>query len=193
MEKMSISEYLAQILRPQDKVIVCTASKAMDETLTAIRALGAVPVERGTDLRWQSLVRLALLNRATVAVGHWRLVLGLTKLAKATAAPLRIRNVILTGEVCPDWAADAIRSGLDAEVLDRTCPDAAGEDRCAKALDPLLRWASVLDYRAEQTEMGLSLEMVVFSGKQLPQLPSGARVIVRAWDPGADEPFHRPL
>lgn len=195
MDKMTTKEYLSQILRPRDKVIVCAEPDRSGQTLTTIRELGAEPVETGTDRRWQSLVRLVLLNRVTVAVGHWRWILGLTKLAKATTAPLRIRNVVLTGEVCPDWALAAICSGLDARVCDCTDGEAVQEqDAFTQELErSLLPWASILDYRAEKMDMGLSLEVVVFPGKQLPKLPSGARVIIRPWEPGVDAPFQSPL
>jgi len=51
-----------------------------------------------------------------------------------------------------------------------------------------LAWSSVLDYHAEQTESGMSLELVVFPGESLPKVPSVAKLCVRAWNP-EDIPF----
>lgn len=53
----------------------------------------------------------------------------------------------------------------------------------------LLSWSSVLDYRVEQTESGIHLELVVFPGEKLPKLPSCAKLIVRNWNPQEDIPF----
>lgn len=53
----------------------------------------------------------------------------------------------------------------------------------------LLSWTSVLDYRAQMTRMGLELELIVFPGERLPQLPSCARRLVRQWVPKEDIPF----
>lgn len=191
MNMETIRGAMAACLRVQDKLLLCCAEAYARSIGDAAREAGAVPVAWEPNLRWQNLIRLALLHRATAAAGSWRVILGLSKLAKATAAPLRIRNVILTGEGCPDWAAVSISAGLDAKVWDCTCfPPDAKEDASLQQLEQtLLTWSSVLDYRAARTEMGLSLELIVFPGKQLPQLPSGARVTVRHWIPGKDVPF----
>lgn len=55
--------------------------------------------------------------------------------------------------------------------------------------DSFLKWSSVLDYRAEYTESGAALELVVFPGESLPKLPSFAKLNVRAWNPDQDVPF----
>lgn len=52
----------------------------------------------------------------------------------------------------------------------------------------ILAWSSVLDYRAERTESGVSLEVVVFPGESLPKMPSVARLMVRPWNIN-DTPF----
>ena len=53
----------------------------------------------------------------------------------------------------------------------------------------LLTWSSVLDYRAQDTESGLNLELVVFPGELLPKLPTCAKLTVRTWNPDTDIPF----
>lgn len=56
--------------------------------------------------------------------------------------------------------------------------------------EQFLAWSSVLDYRAEYTEHGISLELVVFPGESLPKLPSCAKLMVRPWRPQEDIPFY---
>lgn len=53
----------------------------------------------------------------------------------------------------------------------------------------LLTWSSVLDYRVEFAESGAALELVVFPGVAVPQLPSFAKLNVRFWNPNEDIPF----
>lgn len=50
-------------------------------------------------------------------------------------------------------------------------------------------WSSILDCRVANTECGLELELIVFPGEKLPKLPTTARLLIRPWDPGKDEPF----
>lgn len=66
-----------------------------------------------------------------------------------------------------------------------------GEDNPTRALleEKFLAWSSVLDYRAEYTEFGTALEMVVFPGESIPKLPSFAKLNVRPWNPEVDIPF----
>ena len=55
--------------------------------------------------------------------------------------------------------------------------------------DRLLQWSSVLDFKAEYTESGAALDMVVFPGESLPKIPSFAKQTVRPWNPDTDVPF----
>jgi len=55
--------------------------------------------------------------------------------------------------------------------------------------DKFLTWSSVLDYRAEYTESGTALELVVFPGESLPKIPTFAKLNVRPWNPEEDIPF----
>ena len=50
-------------------------------------------------------------------------------------------------------------------------------------------WGSILDCKISNTGYGLELEVVVFPGEKLPKFPSCAKLLVRAWNPEADEPF----
>lgn len=67
-----------------------------------------------------------------------------------------------------------------------------GADNPAKTLleERFLAWSSILDYRANETESGLDLELVVFPGQPLPQIPSCAKLTIRNWDPDTDVPFY---
>lgn len=53
----------------------------------------------------------------------------------------------------------------------------------------LLPWSSILDYEVQLTEYGQKLELVVFSGEALPELPTFAGMVVRGWAPHSDRPF----
>lgn len=192
MNKDAMRKALAVCLHRQEKLLLCCKGEFASVAAAEAVELGAKAVSWEPDLRWQNLARLAILNRTRVAVGTGPVLLALSKLGKATAAPIPVRDVVLVGTKCPDWMLSSIASGMDARIWD-CCLDAPGSSASDPALEglrePLLRWSSVLDYRAERTEMGLSLEVVVFPGKQLPRLPSGGKVTVRSWEPGADVPF----
>lgn len=54
----------------------------------------------------------------------------------------------------------------------------------------ILAWSSILDYRATQTESGIDLELVVFPGESMPNLPSCAKLNVRPWNPEEDISFY---
>ena len=65
-----------------------------------------------------------------------------------------------------------------------------GQHSFAPQIQPvLLTWSSVLDYYVEYTESGAALELVVFPGEAIPQLPSFAKQKVRLWNPQEDVPF----
>ena len=55
--------------------------------------------------------------------------------------------------------------------------------------DKLLPWSSVLEFRSQVTESGVELEMVVFPGAPMPELPSCAKLTVRVWNPEVDVPM----
>lgn len=53
----------------------------------------------------------------------------------------------------------------------------------------LQSWSSVLDCRLEKGSYGLEMEIIVFPGEKLPELPSCAKRVIRPWDPERDVPF----
>lgn len=236
----------------------------------AVLRCEAKPVFWGPDYRWKELLRIAFRTHANTVVGYPQVVLGLMKLARATATPLYIYDVIVCGDPFSPWVVNDLKKGLDCRVwgcyavrsgpviAGFSCEQEAGvhiredvflpdlnqsesdgnpkkrgrlyfssaknpafrydpeqfalvyhhgcscgcdEPRVAEANSlaeeshsktllesKLLTWSSVLDYYAEKTESGMSLELVVFPGESLPKVPSTAKLNVRAWDPG-DVPF----
>lgn len=191
MDMEKVQEAMAACLRPHEKLLLCCAGEMAHTAAFTAAELWIDAVSWEPDLRWQNLVRLAILNRTRTAVGTGQVLLALSKLGKATSAPLPVRDVILVGPACPEWMVHSISAGLDARIWDCTLshPSDETEDGLQGLRKELLEWSSVLDYRARRTEMGLSMELIVFPGKQLPKLPSGAKVTVRNWMPGTDIPF----
>lgn len=112
-----LTECLRSFLRPQEKLLVCFPEGANDSVaeliIDAARNVGVIPVQWGPDLRWKELLRQSFQSRATAIVGPPLVILGLTKLAKATRTPLFFRNVITAGYPCLDWMIDGIQRGLD--------------------------------------------------------------------------------
>lgn len=65
------------------------------------------------------------------------------------------------------------------------------EDETKKIMEErFLAWSSILDYRVERTESGIALELVVFPGELLPQIPNCAKLDIRPWNPDEDIPFY---
>ena len=237
----------------------------------AVLRCQAKPVFWGPDYRWMELLRIAFDTHANTIIGHPLVVLGLMKLARATATPLYAYDVIVCGDPFAPWMVEGIKKGFDCNtwgcyavrsgpvVAGFSCQQYAGihirEDVFRPALcqegeeswipnhgrlyftsakdpsivyDPeqtarihyqpcccgcdepravdvkavnaedllrehleneLLTWSSVLDYKVEYTEFGAALELVVFPGEPIPQLPSFAKLRVRHWNPKEDIPF----
>lgn len=115
-----VASNLAQFLKRQEQVIICFPRGEfgrLGEIFTrAVCKAGAIPLVWGPDFRWKSLLRLAFNSRATVIIGPPLVILGLSKLVRATGTPLNIRNVVTAGYPCPDWMIDGIIQGLDCET-----------------------------------------------------------------------------
>lgn len=80
--------------------------------------------------------------------------------------------------------------GLDSPRIVETVY--TGSDNPAKSIleERFLAWSSILDYRVSQTESGIDLELVVFPGESLPQIPNCAKLKIRPWNPEEDIPFY---
>ncbi len=115
-----LKDKLSVFVRPQEKVMLCftdfgeySMAALMEQVL---RELNTEPILWDSKGTWQGMLRQAFFSRATAVVGNPLLVLGLTKLSKATGVPLRIRNVVLSGAPGERWMVDGIRKGLDADI-----------------------------------------------------------------------------
>lgn len=82
----------------------------------AVRRCEATPVFWGPDYRWMELLRLAFDTHANTVIGDPQIVMGLMKLAKFTATPLYVYDVIICGEPFPRWMINGFKSGLDCKV-----------------------------------------------------------------------------
>lgn len=112
-----VAEHLAKFLKKREYVLICFPKKDYEALGTifeqAVLQLDAIPVFWGPDYKWKTLLRQAFATRASVIIGPPLVVLGLSKLAKATGTPLYIRNVVTAGYPCVDWMIDGIIRGLD--------------------------------------------------------------------------------
>ena len=115
-----LTEHLSQFLRPREHVLICfddSQFNSLGEMLVrATECCGAHPVTMGEDLRWKSLLKKAFFCKAGTIIGSPLLILGLTKLTRAKATPLYIRNVVTAGYPCPQWIIDGIKMGLDCKT-----------------------------------------------------------------------------
>lgn len=118
--KAYLEDRVRVFLRRNERVLICLPSKGdgslaqlLEEVVTNA---GGIPILWGPDYRWKGLLRQAFESRATVIVGPPLMVLGLTKLARASGTPLFIRNVLTAGGPCLEWMEDGIHRGLDCQT-----------------------------------------------------------------------------
>ena len=184
-------------LRKNEKVLICLPNREGGLGRKVERAVlhhGAIPVSWGEDLRWKNLLWTAFSQKVNTIIGPPLVILGLSKLSYANGTPLYVRNVVCAGPPCLDWMKEGIVQGLDCNLM---IGDDLGEDRRVFYNDPELNglrqelhsWTSILDCRLEKGQYGLELEIIAFPGRQLPKLPSCAKMVVRHWDPERDVPF----
>lgn len=76
----------------------------------------AKPVFWGPDYSWKELLRIAFDTHANTVVGHPMVVLGLMKLARATATPLYIYDLIVCSDPFSRWIVEDLKSGFDCRV-----------------------------------------------------------------------------
>lgn len=271
-----LTDRMSVFLKKGERVLICYDDEPYSlghVFAQAVKDCGAIPLTWGSDRRWKTLLRQAFFHKVHTIIAEPLVVLGLTKLARAMATPLYVRNVVTASYPFVDWMIDGIVNGLDCktwgcfdwhgtcvvagfscgcnrglhlredyygvrivdgegndvpegnvgrvELFDRRdpeirCPtivtgrlDRAG-CRCGcpsgrlvdinpgphldlqliNAAQEIMRWTSVLDCKITRGDAGLEIEILVFPGEQLPQLPSCAKLIVRPWEPDVDEPFH---
>ncbi len=270
-----VAERIKPFLQLLEPVLICFPDEGSDSLggvlREAVLRCEAKPVFWGPDYRWKELLRVAFDTHANTIIGPPEIVLGLSKLAFATATPLYAYDVIVAGDPFASWMIKSLKKGFDCNiwgcyalhgsaviggfscaqevgihiredvfeprlhesgkiladtnrgglhlvsvkdehvVIDpevtvllhrQPCCCGCDEPRVAdvktvnadkslreKLDSELLTWSSVLDYRVDYTEFGAALEMVVFAGEQIPNLPSFAKQNVRKWNPETDIPF----
>ncbi|MEE1327204.1 MAG: hypothetical protein UHS47_01515, partial [Oscillospiraceae bacterium] len=157
--------------------------------------INVVPVIWGPDHRWNTLLRQTFQSHASAVIGSPLVILGLSKLAHTNGTPLYVRNVMSAGSPCLDWMKEGIVQGLDCNLF--IGDESMNEDTLVYCSDPdlddlrqeLHSWTSILDCRLEKGQYGLEMEIVSFPGRQLPKLPSCAKLVVRPLNPEKDVPF----
>lgn len=270
-----LSNRIKPFLQTLEPVLICFQDEGSSSLggifKEAVLRCEATPVFWGPDYRWKELLRIAFDTHANTIIGPPLVVLGLMKLARATATPLYAYDVIIAGDPFAPWMVEGLKKGFDCNIWGCyavrfgpviggfSCPQEAGihiredvflpklckdgdesfisnqgslyfasakdvtiiynpeqaarihyqpcccgcdeprvvdvkstrrEDLLREQLEgELLTWSSVLDYRVEYTESGAALELVVFPGEAIPQLPSCAKLNVRLWNPQEDVPF----
>ena len=120
----STISYLAQRIKPflqiLEPVLVCFPDEGPASLggvfKEAVLRCEAKPVFWGPDYRWKELLRIAFDTHANTVVGHPLVVLGLMKLARATATPLYVYDVIVSGEPFAPWMIDGLKKGFDCNT-----------------------------------------------------------------------------
>ena len=166
-----LENILSGFLKSGETVLICYPEKwgnGGELFSHAVRKCHGIPVVWGEDGLWNTLLRQAFFFHCTAAIGDPLILLGLSKIRNATGTPLYIRNAVLSEAIHMDWLSD--------DPLDTLWQDLSG-------------WNSVLDCLVSREAGGLNLELVVFPGLRLPNLPSCARLTVRNWNPEEDHPF----
>jgi len=82
----------------------------------AVKRCEAKPVFWGPDYRWKELLHTAFATHANTVVGHPMVVLGLMKLARATATPLYIYDLIVCSDPFSRWMVEDLKRGFDSRV-----------------------------------------------------------------------------
>lgn len=123
-----LTEHMRVFLRRQERLLICWPNRgpgslgALMEQ--AARRAGGIPQYWGPDFRWKALLRQAFSSRTTAIAGPAFLILGLMKLARATATPLYVHKVLLEGTPGAQWILDGIQKGMDCSVWGCYCPEA---------------------------------------------------------------------
>lgn len=115
-----IAEKLRFFMRKQEPVLICFPDSGPESigsvAAQAVRSCGGVPIFWGPDYRWKELLRLAFDSHAHTIIAHPLIVLGLMKVAKATATPLYIHNAVLSGYPYARWMVEGLKKGLDCKI-----------------------------------------------------------------------------
>lgn len=116
--------YLSRLMKPflqtLEPVLICYPDEGPSSIggifKEAVLRCEAMPVFWGPDFRWKELLRIAFNTHANTLIGHPRIVLGLMKLARATATPLYVYDVIVAGDPFPRWMVNGLKKGFDCNA-----------------------------------------------------------------------------
>lgn len=115
-----LAEHLRVFMYKEEPVLICfpdNGPKSFGGIVgQAVRDCGGVPVFWGPDFRWMSLLRQAFKSHAHTVIANPLVILGLMKIAKVTATPLYIHNVVLGGYPYARWMLDDVKKGLDCRI-----------------------------------------------------------------------------
>lgn len=189
-----LENILSGFLKSGETVLICYPEKwgnGGELFSHAVRKCHGIPVVWGEDGLWNTLLRQAFFFHCTAAIGDPLILLGLSKIRNATGTPLYIRNAVLSEAIHMDWLEEGIRTNLDCSIRGflRNCTKELSDDPLDTLWQELSGWNSVLDCLVSREAGGVNLELVVFPGLRLPNLPSCARLTVRNWNPEEDHPF----
>lgn len=117
-------KYLAKRMKPflqtLEPVLICYPDQGPASLgnifKEAVLRCEATPVFLGPDYRWKTLLHTAFETHANTVVGHPLVILGLMKLAKATATPLYVYDVIVGGYPFARWMTNGLMQGLDCKI-----------------------------------------------------------------------------
>lgn len=175
-----LTEFLRTFVQRQESVLICFPRSTPDSLGAllerAVLNCEAVPVFWENDLRWQELLRLAFLSRATTVIGAPMTVLGLSKLANYRGIPLFLHNVVISGYPCHDWMLDGIISGLDCRVWGILSPK----------LKSVVAGAScACDYGIHLRDDEYGMDIVDENGNSMPSGQWGRLILYPQMDPMA--------
>lgn len=115
-----LSNRIKPFLQTLEPVLVCFPDEGPSSLggifKEAVLRCEAKPVFWGPDYRWKELLRIAFDTHANTIVGPPLIVLGLMKLARATATPLYAYDVIVCGDPFAPWMVDGMRKGFDCNI-----------------------------------------------------------------------------
>ena len=111
---------IGEILRPNEKVLICFPDDGPASLGNLVKEVllecGCRPKFWGPDRRWKGLLRQAFDDSVDAVFGPPLVVLGLMKMARATATPLNIFNAFLAGYPYVSWMTADIKEGLDCRI-----------------------------------------------------------------------------
>lgn len=115
-----LRQRIGTILQPNERVLICFPDDG-PVSLGGILAqvlleCNCRPLFWGPDYRWKGLLRQAFVDYVSAVIGPPLVVLGLMKMAKATATPLNIHNAFLVGYPYASWMTEGIKRGLDCRI-----------------------------------------------------------------------------